>query len=575
MRPTSFTLSSIFSRSTRTDAHASPQQLPSNASSAHQRPCEERPLTRNPRANSGLASKLRNSVVNHVKVLDTEGKMINPVIVTETMLGELIEQHKSPVQKGYFVDGIPGTDPKYDVRSLTLLDLKTGKCVTAGTRNGDGELVKYSQQSMSKPVAEALAIKLLVENGASDGMKAFRKMVGFDASGRAYNDHATYPDRPGVPFNSSVNKGALKTWDIIITEARKQGQDPFTLYLDFERQLSGNAGLDFKKEMAEGEFGYKPANGGESNNMQMLAELKDAGNLQNSREEVYLAYCQACAIMINTEDSAHIRAGLRTGKYAGTGEQFMSAEMANLVNRSTAVHGMYDESGMTFVETGASVKSGVDGGLMASLPSRIEGNPDLIFASHHAALNANGNSLEGKKWLRKLSGMPLIFADDAKLAKPATVARGALRKMRAATPRIATTQVRSPEAIDRELRANLADGDEQRLQEMLRNTLQGKYKGKFYLKEPKSAKSLEAARYLFSAPDVHGNVKRYYHVPDNHHIEKVVVVQEPSQERQALPSRPPEAMNENLTDAFTGALSALDEQRPEKLWDTLAEQAEG
>jgi hypothetical protein len=110
---------------------------------------------------------------------------------------------------------------------------------------------------------------------------------------------------------------------------------------------------------------------------------------------------------------------------------------------------------------------------------------------------------------------------------------------------------------------------------MLRNTLQGKYKGKFYLKEPKSAKSLEAARYLFSAPDVHGNVKRYYHVPDNHHIEKVVVVQEPSQERQALPSRPPEAMNENLTDAFTGALSALDEQRPEKLWDTLAEQAEG
>jgi hypothetical protein len=275
--------------------------------------------------------------------------------------------------------------------------------------------------------------------------------------------------------------------------------------------------------------------------------------------------------MINTEDSARIRAGLRTGKYGGTGETFMSAEMADLVNRSTTVHGMYDESGMTFVETGASVKSGVDGGLMASLPSKIEGNPDLIFASHHAALNANGNSLEGKKWLKKLSGMPLIFADDPKLAKPATVAKGALQKMRTATPRVAAIQVRSPEAIDRELRANLAEGDEQRVEDALQHKLQGKYKGRFYLKEPKSAKSLEGATYLFSARDVHGNLKRYYHVPDNHHIEKVVVTH---QLDQTLPAAPAETIEENLTDAFAGALSVLDEQRSEKLWNPPVEQSE-
>lgn len=513
----------ITSRSSpATDATPQPQRA-SNSSLQNQRPHDERPLNRNPGANSGLASKLRNSVADHVKVRGTDGSMIRPVIVRERMLEELIDRWKSPFRKGYFVRGIPGTAPQYDVRSLTLLDLKTGKCVTAGTRNEAGELVKFSQQSMSKSVAEALAIKLLTDNGASDGAKAFQQRVGFDASGRAYNDHATYPDRPGVPFNSSVNIGALKTWDIIITEASKQNRDPFDLYLGFERQLAGNPALNFNEGMANGEFTFKPADGSESNNMQMLAKLESAGNLDNPREQVYRAYCKACAIMVNTEDSARVRASLRTGKYLGTETRFLPVEMADLLNRSTAVHGMYDESGRLFVTTGAAVKSGVDGGLMGSLPSKIRGNPDIIFASHHAALNSKGNSLEGDRWLQKLSLMPLIFADDEKISKASVLTKGLLRKVRGKTPHVAAVPMRSPEAMDRDLRAGMTEGGEQRLNNELERMLGLNYKGGFYLKEAKSAKSLNGAQLLLEEADERGNGKRYYRVPDKHNIEKVIV----------------------------------------------------
>lgn len=501
---------------------AQPQQA-STSSIQHQRPDGERPPNRNPGANASLASKLRSSIASHVMVRDNNGGMIKPVIVSERMLNALIDRWRSPENKGYFVRGIPGTTPQHNVRSITLLDLKTGKCVTAGTRDNAGALVKFSQQSISKSVAEALAVKLLAENGAANEVKAFERMVGFDASGRPYNDHATYPDRPGVPFNSSVNKGALKTWDIIITQAKKQKRDPFELYLGFERQLAGNSTLNFKQDMANGEFNYRPAEGQESNNMQMLAELQADGSLDNPREEVYLAYCKACAIMVNTEDAARIKAGLRTGRYAGTAGRFMSAEKAEVLTRSTAVHGMYDESGHIFTNTGASAKSGVDGGLIGSLPSKIHGNPDIIFASHHAALNPKGNSLEGNRWLEKLSSMPLIFADDKKLSKVSTLAKGALRNVRdKAAPAIAVP-ARSPEAMDLELRAGMADGGVQRLEAALNHRLGDHYKGGFYLKEAKSGKSLNGASLLLTETDKKGNDKHYYHVPDKHNIEKVIV----------------------------------------------------
>jgi len=127
------------------------------------------------------------------------------------------------------VDGIPNTKPDAEKRSLTVMNAQTGEMVSTGDMNH-----RFSQQSMSKPTAMALAMKLM------GGPNAYRQYVGVEASGRPYNATELLPD--GRPFNSSVNAGALATW-VLIHAHTPQGKKAFDLYMDEMKTLTGNPNL--------------------------------------------------------------------------------------------------------------------------------------------------------------------------------------------------------------------------------------------------------------------------------------------------------------------------------------------
>src|SRR5215469_10623051 len=76
--------------------------------------------------------------------------------LTQSLLDEVIRSNVSPPGKGKPVEGIPHTRPDPEKRSLAVMDAQTGEMVSTGDMNH-----RFSQQSMSKPTAMALAMKLM------------------------------------------------------------------------------------------------------------------------------------------------------------------------------------------------------------------------------------------------------------------------------------------------------------------------------------------------------------------------------------------------------------------------------
>ncbi|MEA3119726.1 MAG: glutaminase, partial [Paraburkholderia sp.] len=183
--------------------------------------------------------------------------------VTPKLLEDIIASRRSPVGKGKPVEGIPYTNPDPEKRSITVMNARTGQLVCVGDMNH-----RFSQQSMSKPTAMALAMKLM---GGDDSR--YRQFVGVEASGRPYNAHDLLPD--GRPFNSSVNMGALATWVLIMAHT-PQGEDPFKLFLNEMKSMTNNPNLDFNEKMAHGQFAHRPE-GEKSGNQKLLDVLDDTG----------------------------------------------------------------------------------------------------------------------------------------------------------------------------------------------------------------------------------------------------------------------------------------------------------
>jgi glutaminase len=448
--------------------------------------------------------------------------------LTESLLKEVVQSNVSPQGKGKPVDGIPNTKPDAEKRSLTVMNAQTGEMVSTGDMNH-----RFSQQSMSKPTAMALAMKLM------GGPNAYRQYVGVEASGRPYNATELLPD--GRPFNSSVNAGALATW-VLIHAHTPQGKKAFDLYMDEMKTLTGNPNLKVNEDMAKGEFEYQPPDGGPSGNQKLMQVLDDQGLMrvlekqngdrplspQQKQELMNLAfqdYCRACAVMVNTQDMARVAAVYRNGGVlvdakTGARTQALPKEIADCVSRSNDVTGSYNESGTQFAKNNFGGKTGVDGGIFGSL--RGQSDP-LVVAGHHSDLNAAGNPGEVQKYIGALSKLDLAFPQpprstdrlpaalgETSQSKPAELSPGKLGP--------------SPREVDQQLHQETPDESLGVVRRQLR-LLTADDKG-FYMKAPDETKSkdpLLGATRLLTAKDNEGKWKNYYHASGNHQLHKVLV----------------------------------------------------
>ena len=296
----------------------------------------------------------------------------------EEMLEQLLEECHPYTKQGHVATYIPELG-KGDPNDLGIYVLRSdGKHYQAGDYNK-----RFTIQSVVKPILLLLA---LMDNGE----EYVRSRVGVEATGKPFDainvtDQTLLSDH----LNPMVNMGAIAMCSLI---KGKDYDEKFDRLLALTRKLANDNEiyLDEAVYLSEKRTGNK--------NRALAFLLKTYGLLDDEVGDVLDCYFKACSISVTAKDLATIGFVLANrGKLPQSEERVFSSRYAHYVNAIMMTCGMYDGSGNFAVDVGVPAKSGVGGGIMASIPTRMGVG---IFSP---ALDAKGNSVAGIQVLKRLS----------------------------------------------------------------------------------------------------------------------------------------------------------------------------
>ncbi|MCP3031063.1 glutaminase A [Halobacillus sp. A1] len=241
----------------------------------------------------------------------------------------------------------------------------------------------FTLQSISKVIALALA---LMDNGEE---YVFNR-VGMEPTGDPF--HSIYrleQYRPSKPLNPMINAGALAVSNMIHGDnpAEKVGR-----LLSFIHEMTDDHSIGVNEEVAASEFQSAYLN------RSLLYYLKQHDVINGSVEETLDVYTKQCSIDVNVKQLSRIGALFANeGRDIKSGRRIISKHFARICKTFMVTCGMYDASGAFAIKIGVPAKSGVSGGVMASL------NGFGGIAVYGPALDEKGNSVVGTKLLEILS----------------------------------------------------------------------------------------------------------------------------------------------------------------------------
>ena len=296
----------------------------------------------------------------------------------EELLERLLEQCRAFTSWGQAADYIPEL-AKSDPASLGIYVIGSeGKHSWAGDCHQP-----FTIQSVVKPI---LLLQALLDNGTEHVMQR----VGVEATGKPFDAiNAGDQSLDSGNINPMVNMGAILMCTLI------QGKDyaeRFQRLLELTRRLAGDEEIDID------EAGYCSEKTHGSKNRALAYLLKSHGLLEDDVEEVLDCYFRACSIRVDCKALAHIGAVLSNrGRLPASNQRIFPAAMSRYVNAILMTCGMYDGSGEFALRVGVPAKSGVGGGIMAVVPTRMG------IGIYGPALDRKGNSVAGIRLLEQLS----------------------------------------------------------------------------------------------------------------------------------------------------------------------------
>ncbi len=241
----------------------------------------------------------------------------------------------------------------------------------------------FTIQSISKVATLILAIM-------DRGEEYVFSKVGMEPTGDRFNSIIKLETmRTAKPFNPLINAGAIAVTSMI---AGQNTEDKLNRLIGFVKGLCHNNKIWFDEEVykSESATGYR--------NRALANFMKDAGIIEGDVEEVLDLYFKQCSIKVNAVDIAMMGAVLAgDGVSPITGDKLMPRSIARLVKTFMVTCGMYDASGEFAVRVGLPAKSGVGGGIMATVPGRMG------IGVFGPALDDKGNSAGGIKVLEYIS----------------------------------------------------------------------------------------------------------------------------------------------------------------------------
>ena len=189
--------------------------------------------------------------------------------------------------------------------------------------------------------------------------------------------------------NPMINAGAIVTTSLIKGASPQEKEERM---LKFFRRLAKNDNIGINYDV------YKSEKMSGDRNRAMAYLLKNDGFIDGDVEEVLDLYFKQCSIEIDAVDLARIGMNLASyGIDVENGERVISERVSRMVKTFMVTCGMYDASGEFAIKVGIPAKSGVGGGIMASVPNRMG------IGVYGPSLDKKGNSVAGVKILEDLS----------------------------------------------------------------------------------------------------------------------------------------------------------------------------
>ncbi|MPQ45092.1 glutaminase A [Clostridium tarantellae] len=296
----------------------------------------------------------------------------------KNLLENLIENNRKYVDYGKLASYIP------ELEKSNKNDLGIYVVTLDGKEYGAGEWEKkFTIQSISKVVSLMVAI---MDNGRD---KVFSR-VGVEPTGDSFNSIVSLNRKPSMkPFNPMVNAGAIVTTSLISGDTE---EEKFEKILNFTKKVTGNSSVGMNEEV------YKSESQTGDRNRALAYFMKSNGTLNGNIDSILDLYFKQCSIEINARDLARFGAMLANdGVLPWSGERVISRDVCRIVKTIMVTCGMYDDSGKFAVHIGIPAKSGVGGGIMASVPRRMG------IGVFGPALDEKGNSIGGSHILKDLS----------------------------------------------------------------------------------------------------------------------------------------------------------------------------
>ncbi len=263
-----------------------------------------------------------------------------------------------------------------------------------GTRWSTGDCdVRFPLHSISKVITYGLALE-------DNGRDATLRRVGVEPSGEPFNS-VTFDEEDNRPHNPMINTGALVAANMVRGVDREEKVERI---LDRARAYTGNPELRVDEDVLAQELVSNDRNLGLSYLMRSLGML--AGDI----DENLAVYLSACSIMVTAAELSVAGATLAGGGLNPlTGAEALARVHVRDVVSVMLTCGMYDAAGEWTYDVGIPAKSGVSGGILATVPNFVG------LGTFSPGLGVNGNPVRGVNLCRDLSerfGLH-VFADPA------------------------------------------------------------------------------------------------------------------------------------------------------------------
>ncbi len=205
--------------------------------------------------------------------------------------------------------------------------------------------------------------------------------------------------KPGKPFNPMINAGALTVASLLGDRTPQEKVESFMTLIS--RMTGTRPTINEEVFQSEWQTAHR--------NRALAYYLQENGFLECSVDEALEVYLKQCSIDVTATDIAMIGLVLaHDGYHPILKEQIFPVEIAKITKAIMVTCGMYDASGKFAAFVGLPAKSGVSGGIMASVPSHA-GSPDSPFPNgcgigiYGPAINEVGNSVAGSMLLKQIA----------------------------------------------------------------------------------------------------------------------------------------------------------------------------